>query len=230
MTAAAKSMGCHLSEIERIHRPEPEHVRQTYVRGRKPVVITGVVEHWKAFEQWGPDYFRAVAGDMIVEGWSLPNNVLRGDVDKGALFQVQSRPFREFIDDFTAEEGSRGPLYLAQRAIKFGQTAERLGKKPGLAELGKDVEEPDYLRTTRELMVANLWMSGGGPTTSLHYDGCENFMAMIQGSKRLFLFASSQSRNLYPFPVWSKTPYMSLLDLDAVDPSRFPKLARGGSR
>jgi hypothetical protein len=46
MIVAARSTGCHFSEIERIHCPEPEHFRQTDLLGRKPVVITGVVENW----------------------------------------------------------------------------------------------------------------------------------------------------------------------------------------
>jgi hypothetical protein len=47
----------------------------------------------------------------------------------------------------------------------------------------------------------NLWLSGGGTTTSVHQDSTENLMVQLRGVKEFLLFAPDQKRHLYYEPV-----------------------------
>jgi hypothetical protein len=60
----------------------------------------------------------------------------------------------------------------------------------------------------------------------LHFDLTENFLVVLRGTKRVLLFAPSESRHLYPFPVTAKTPHMSHVDPIAPDLAAFPDYAQ----
>ena len=54
-----------------------------------------------------------------------------------------------------------------------------------------------WLPANALLKEVNLWMSGGGTTTSLHQDATENIVAQVAGAKEWVLFRPNQKGRLY---------------------------------
>jgi hypothetical protein len=50
-----------VTDVDRIESPSRREFEEEYVKRRKPVIITGVGNQWKAYE-WTPDYLKKVAG------------------------------------------------------------------------------------------------------------------------------------------------------------------------
>src|SRR5690606_9629433 len=44
--------------IERIHKPEPNLFLEQYFSQGRPVVLTGIFDHWPALRKWSPDFLR----------------------------------------------------------------------------------------------------------------------------------------------------------------------------
>jgi ribosomal protein L16 Arg81 hydroxylase len=57
----------------------------------------------------------------------------------------------------------------------------------------------------------------------------DNLLAQIQGRKRITLFSPTQAARLYPFPVSSRHPHMSAVDVDGPDLERFPEFRKAAS-
>lgn len=199
----------------------PAAIGQCLSRGW-PVVVTGLVHAWPAYTRWEPDYLRRLIGEKVVTAWYLGDNVVRSDSDRGFRFLTAKRRVASLIDEFVVDDRPQKPFYLAQKSIRCG----RAGDTPEIPELGADIDEPAFFSGRRKLVDANIWMSGSGPATSLHYDYCDNFLAMIRGTKRIVLFPPSETRHLDPYPCSSDTPHMSRLDMGRPDVDRFPGARR----
>ena len=75
-------------------------------------------------------------------------------------------------------------------------------------------------------LTSNLLLVGQrGNTTPAHYDEQQNIFAQLHGRKRVVLFAPSDFRCLYPFPVPHPNDRQSQVDLHAPDLGRFPRFA-----
>lgn len=65
--------------------------------------------------------------------------------------------------------------------------------------------KPKWLKSCDEC-VSHLWVNMGGVNTLLHYDGYDNVLCQVQGTKRIVLFAPSDREYLYLYnPFSSKT-------------------------
>ena len=69
-----------------------------------------------------------------------------------------------------------------------------------------------------------LLMSSGNTSSPLHHDGYENILAVISGTKKVILFKSSYSENVYA-DEFNVLPGLSPIDPEKVDLEKFPKFA-----
>lgn len=108
-------------------------------------------------------------------------------------------------------------IYMAQVAI--GGTPLGGLVRPAVERIGA--------RTGLEAAIdLNLWWGPAGHTEPLHFDSGDGTLVQLHGVKRVALFAPSQSRNLYPFPLRRKgiAPWFSQVYLQHPDLQRFPRL------
>ncbi len=220
MTSTRESIYNKRSAIDRRHAPDPDVIRAEYILKRKPVVISGIVDHCDAYRLWGPAYLSSIAGHRLVSISYLPDNVVRSDAKSGYVGTTEEKPLREYINEIMNQTEPRRKAYLAEHTIKINGKPSML---PRLPELENDLEEPAYFRGIRRLLVIMFWMSATEPTTSLHYDRNDNLLTQIKGRKRVVLFPPSESRFLYPFPIRSKAPHMSCVDVDNPDLVKYPQ-------
>lgn len=82
--------------------------------------------------------------------------------------------------------------------------------------------------TPRAIEQANVWLMPHGHVSGLHFDLGHNLLTVLGGDKELVLFSPAETKNLYPYSALQHETYPSnsQVDLDAVDRSRFPRVAR----
>lgn len=89
-----------------------------------------------------------------------------------------------------------------------------------------DLHDPPYL--PEELgpdggFIQNVWMSGAGNVTPIHYDLSENLLVQILGEKRVLLWDPTQYPLLYLNPIGTQHDRQSRIDVNHPDPTFFPR-------
>ena len=70
----------------------------------------------------------------------------------------------------------------------------------------------------------NLLMNSGNASSPIHHDGYENILTMISGTKKVIIFNSSYSQNVYADD-FNALPGLSPIDPQQVDLEKFPNFA-----
>ena len=53
--------------VPRVDKIEPKRFFEEFYAANRPVILTGLVDHWVALEKWTLDYLDATVGDAVVE-------------------------------------------------------------------------------------------------------------------------------------------------------------------
>lgn len=202
-----------LLDVPRLYRPDVGEFRRRFERPRRPVVITGAMDSWKAMTRWSPAYFGEHLADrpmtVSTSEEDLPEN---GPITPALLLKmkVAKMPMRDYL------------VRMAARDRRFYASGVPL--KPFLPMLLDDIEVPAY-REVGASGSPRMWM-GEGVIGPLHYDATANLHGIVCGAKRFTLFDPGQLALLYPCSMFSKIPSMSRISLSAPDPGRFPRFSR----
>lgn len=184
---------------------------EEYRNQRRPVIISGYIKRWPAYEQLTPQRLKARFGKTRVPIHGGRSMELGGYLDR------------------VAEATLENPApYLKNVHINrvFPALLEEL--EPGLLyarpdRLSSRLLPPNWLR---QRFLMELFI--GGPGTRfpvLHYDiyMLHNFISQTYGEKIVYLFPPDQSDYLYPD---RETPeYSQVDDMQAPDLARFPLFA-----
>lgn len=199
-----------------ISRIDPAEFAATYRSGEgRPVVITGALDgvapctlEWITSmlpaaplpaRFYGRDHFKKPKSE-----WKKYSEII----------QVLPADYARMLASRRAHQDN---IYMAQVAIgesRLGDivrpAVDRIGERTGLVAA----------------IDLNLWWGPGGHTEPLHFDSGDGTLIQLHGTKRAALFAPSQTRNLYPFPISRKgiAPWISQVYLDRPDFERFPRL------
>lgn len=210
------------SEILRIDRFTPEQLAQEFVAKQRPVVLTGVTDHWLA-RAWTPAYLKDVCGDVDV--------TIRGG--RGSRIPIADLPLAAYIDWLQwHSEGGSAPAckpnvlwdYDRAHAVK-----PIVGYSKALrSRLAADVDFAPLCPTGYRSSQVTFWISCAGSITPMHYDTWGiNLFAQIYGRKRFVLADQSQSRRLYPSQVYDpQMAVFSRVDIDSPDHKKFPDYRR----
>lgn len=212
-----------LGNIERRHRPVYSEFNREFLEPRKPVVITGTLEHWRALTRWTPQFFKETYG-------AVPLHVKNQPYTLGGFLPERKGgaplTLGEFIDLVLASSDEKPAPYLRNVHIeKF------------LPELSADLRPvPDYfqpnwlegpmakpLDTRLHGGRFELYIGGtGGRFPVLHYDTWHIYtlLSQIYGVKRYTLFAPEQAPFLYA------RGNQSQVDVEKVDLEKFPLFAQ----
>jgi len=189
-------------EIERIAAPSPEDFEREYVMRSRPVIITGIVDRWRASSTWSLAYLRERIGHRRV-----PTTVLRDGVkvDKREMLVAE-------VLDHT--EHPRGPerYYIAD--IYMSRVPELLADVEDAPYFG------DFIRESFQRF--RVVFIGHQSTTSLHHHVSNQALScQVVGKKRFLLYHPSQTRYLYP-------GLKNFSDIDPLNPDlkKFPKFER----
>ena len=187
-----------VSEDEFIHR---------YVRGCRPVVLTGHTRDWPAMHRWSPADLKARFGHLEVEIQAERKANVRYEEDKMAHRRVVQ--LGNFVDQVMLG-GETNDYYLtanneALRRPEFAPLLDDIGSLPPCCNPAELAERSSF------------WFGPGGTVTPLHHDTLMLFHTQVVGRKRWRLISPLQGPRLY-----NTHGVFSPIDLDAIDLKEFP--------
>ncbi|NES98967.1 MAG: cupin-like domain-containing protein [Sphaerospermopsis sp. SIO1G2] len=197
--------------VSRIHKPTLAELQQATNGFNKPVIITGKLEEWKAFQSWSAEYLNQVLNNKEVKISISNNKIFTFTAENDYILPSTEMKFNDFTNWIMNGDRSEISYYLYQTPID-----------QSFPELLPDIQTPEYIKPG-DPVLANLWMGTGGNISPLHWDSAQNLLSQIQGRKRILLFEPKQTEFLYPFPANSKIPHMSQVKVDRPDFNKFPK-------
>lgn len=195
--------------IERVEAPTREVFEREYADLRRPVIFTGVVDKWPAFERWNADYLRSIAGDKTIsarydsEGdhanFYTPSGDQTSEMTLGAL-----------LDGLLADPPDTRH-YLSQYQIK--------AIDPRL------LDDIDYSRYV-DAAQAVCFIGRRSYTPMHHHGNAEAAMCQVVGTKTVNLYPPEQSHLMYAFPWYTKIMNFSQVDDRNADLQRFPRFGQ----
>lgn len=184
---------------------------QRYVRGCRPVVITGLARDWPALTRWTPEGLKQRFGHLDVEIQAERNADPKFEQNK--LLHRRIRNFGAFIDQVLAG-GHTNDYYMTANNLAL--------RRPEFAPLLQDVGSlPEYVDAGALSRSASFWFGPGGTITPLHHDTFMLLHTQVLGRKRWRFVSPLQTPRVYNFD-----NVFSPVDLDAPDLARYPAFAQ----
>jgi len=186
-------------ECPRVHAPASDVFFERYVRRNLPCIVTGAFDEFPPVCSFKEDeHLRKRCGAREVKARFR----FHDEVDGRRIFSLHERTmkFDAYLDSIAHQPA---PLYLGGVALRstlpeLADEIDAASEGTPAARFGSCVGQPHAEGTY-------MYFGGGNNTTGLHYDPYENFILVVSGTKRVLLFAPSESAHLYP----SQPPYYS---------------------
>lgn len=194
--------------IERIAAPSRRAFEQEFVRTRRPVILTGLIEDWPARGRWSIEYLERQWADHRVVSLATRDGVVEVAEDRDVVFS----PLRLGDQLRTMRESNDSGRYVSVPLASMPESFQR------------ELATPRYCEDAR-LLRARFWLGRRGTVTPLHRDVPHNLSAQVFGRKRWLLYPPSDDRRLYPCRPWSRAPNFARVDPEAPDFERFPRFA-----
>jgi cupin-like protein len=174
-----------------------------YLNPKKPVVMRSFAKNWSALEKWDYEYLKKGCGDVEVPLYSEAF----ANSDKDYLQSSQTMPFGEYLDLIAT-----GPTPL--RMFLFNVFKH-------MPELRDDFSYPD-LGVNFLKKHPFLFAGGQDAYVDIHYDLDHShvFLTQMTGRKRVILYSSEHSRELYQHPFTVSCN----VDFRNPDLRRYPKI------
>jgi lysine-specific demethylase 8 len=190
--------------IERILPPTANEFYRLYVRPGKPVVITGMVNHWPALKLWSHAYFAEKFGQVEVTAQQLHQGSIVADDKEGVKQKtialqngVQPLAYNHWL--------ITTPVQSFPEALK------------------QDYEPPLYCAGGK-FLSSRIFLSPQQAVVSLHQDLPENLYVLVKGKRQITLFAPWAP--VYPNSRFSRLPNYAQVDINKPDHLRFPKFKK----
>jgi hypothetical protein len=192
-------------EIERIEAPSIDDFYENYLLLDKPVVITGLVNKWPAFNKWTIDYLVNNIGDRVVP----ITTIIDGDYCQTTHSDMK---LSEYIYYLQSGQRKREKLYLAELPVtKY------------FKDLSNEMIIPDYF-DKKERSPKSFIYVGKDNFSQLHFHEYGSAVnCMLYGEKSFRLYPPSETRYLYKYPWHSKLKNMSKTTSLTPDPNEFPE-------
>lgn len=164
--------------VPRVDKIEPERFFTDFYAANRPVVLTGIVDHWPALEKWTLDYLEATVGNAVVE--------LQGARDSASDYELAkdrhrgTAPLRDVIEAIREVEASND-FYLTA----YNDNAN----KQALAILWDDLG-PVSILTQQSARDGFFWLGPKGTRTPFHHDLTNNLLVQVMGRKKVQLVPS----------------------------------------
>jgi hypothetical protein len=191
---------------KRVSVSEDEFIDR-YVRGCRPLVLTGHTRDWPAMRRWSPADLKMRFGHVDVEVQAERQANPRYEEDKAS--HRRTVRLGDFVDQVLAG-GESNDYYLTANNEAL--------RRPDFAPLLDDIGSLPPCCDRAELAGrSSFWFGPGGTVTPLHHDTLMLFHTQVVGRKRWRLVSPLQGQRLY-----NTNGVFSPIDLDAVDLRQFP--------
>lgn len=181
--------------------PSPVDFYENYLTKSQPFVVKGILEkgEFPAYKLWTDKYLSDKYGsiNVDVEGGKKE--------DRGANQYVM--PMSKFLQIY-----NQSNIYMVHDVAK---------------EMNDDVTIPISIQCGGMQNVIRsviVWFSSGGTKSVLHNDGLDNFNCLLDGRKDLVMFHKKYKKEIEADHFIKRGAY-SMVDVEAVDMEKFPKLA-----
>lgn len=188
-------------EVPRVHAMPAETFYADHYTAHRPVVLSGLVDHWPAMKRWSLDDFEARVGEAQVRvQWARDTDQ---DYERNSDAHGAVRPFREIIARLRASETApTNDFYVTANNHTHNRDA--------LAPLYGDTGPlPGYLAEPGG-PGGFLWIGPKGTITPWHHDLTNNLLLQISGRKRVRLVSSHHSAQMrnsrHCFSDWGTQP------------------------
>jgi len=176
----ARMQAADLTQVARRDRIDPAEFFRDFYHAHRPVLLTGLVEHWPARSRWSLDMFEAEHGDIEIR--------VQDDRDRDRNYEINSDAhgrncrFREFIARLRAETPTND-VYMTANNHDHNRHA--------LAAMWNDVGDIPGILNHEPGREGFLWIGPRGTITPWHHDLTNNLLLQISGTKRVRLASSS---------------------------------------
>ena len=209
-----------LGEIDRRRDLTPEEFWHEYHVPRRPVVLQGLTDDWRAMAEWSLEMFRRELGDEPV-----PVGRCFGPKETMPLGRYIDR-MHELADTRGEGDGGLPPLYM-EGWYYLDQRPDLLGHYSVPPHFGEDWFESKRWPWTLNPKPYALLVGPKGAFTKLHYDlwATHSWNAQIVGRKR-WIFVSPEHMDDVYIETRQSGGYIPGTDVDQPDLERFPRLAK----
>lgn len=176
----------HGGEVPRFHQLAADRFFEDFYCANRPVIVTGLVDHWPARRCWS---FAALTAEL-------------GDVDVDVQMRRDSNPAYEIEADAHSERQNFGRIVerieTGGPTNDFYVTAFNSGRNNiALAPLWDDIGTISGWLAPRDERDGFFWMGPQGTITPFHHDLTNNLMVQIIGSKRVKLVAAAETPRMH---------------------------------
>ena len=199
------------TEIERISTIDKETFSKEYMRAKKPVVFTDLMNQWPATQKWSLAYFKTLTPNES----ALYAEV--GDIVQHTDFQKIQ--FGRYIDTLlNGDSNSKKPVYLADFNI--------FQNFPSLED---DVDFSLLSSNTLKTRI-NGWIGPANTVANYHVDWADNLFAQLQGRKFVKLISPEYNAQMYPSKRFDAGSLLSAIDADNYDAAKYPRYREAKSQ
>ena len=186
--------------------PHGEFIEK-YVRGSRPLVLTGLAQDWPALHRWTPRYLKERFGAFEIEIQDKRNSDPRYEENKLSL--RRKTKLGDFVDRVLAG-GPTNDYYMTANNV--------LLRSPEFAPLLEDIGTlPPWCEPSQLGPLSNFWFGPAGTVTPLHHDTVLLFHTQIAGRKRWRFISPLETPKVYNF-----NGVFSPIDVDKPDLARYP--------
>lgn len=179
---------------------------EEYVRGRKPIIITGSVDHWPALSRWTNTYLKGALGDHQAHvartpdglGDAVTRHFSSGDWHFAKPHEALM-PFAAFVDAIeTPLHDALKPGSSALRAVHYC-SHQNSSLTSEFQPLWQDVEQSLPWADAafgRPPAATNFWMGEDAARTTVHADLFDNLYVVVRGTKEFTLLPPQEGHLL----------------------------------
>lgn len=193
----------NLQPIQRVEGLTKQEFTEKFIRTKTPVILKDFIRGSPAIDLWNYDYFKEVAGDLIVPVHGSEN----AHPDMVHSAPMTKMKFSEYLD-LIQREPTESRLFLFNLLIE----------KPEIRKQLVFNKITDNILTWLPLM----FFGGGGSSTRNHFDidMSHVFLTQFHGEKKVTLFSNNNSSLLYKLPY----NFHGIGDMKNLDFEKFPAL------
>ncbi len=195
--------------IDRRHNLAPADFFINYYACNRPVIMTGLTDHWPAYQRWTLDDLKSKCGGLQVEVmWGREGNP---DYETQCHNYKRSMSFADYIDLIETREGNDSYIVANNGFFKRDGTEALLSDFAPLVGFQHPMEQKSH---------SNFWLGPKGTVTPLHHDPSNILFMQIWGEKIFKFISPLQTPDIY-----NELGVFSTIDPENPDVSRYPLFA-----
>lgn len=201
------ALSCQAETIERRVNLSRSEFLEGFYSQNKPVVLTGIMNNWKALNQWNPQYLKQHYGTATVEVQANRNS--DPEYELNVEKHRQKVLLKDYVD-WVVEKGESNDCYMVANNGNLD--------REDMKGLMNDLEVfPEYLNPEDTSRRVFFWFGSAGTITPLHHDPINLMLAQVLGRKRILLIPPRQT----PF-IYNHVGVFSQVDPENPDLKKYP--------